>query len=578
MLSQLRVDDFAIIDHLILRLQPGFTVVTGETGAGKSIIIDALQAALGARMGTGSVRSGADFASVEAVFDLPEDQPNPNLESTLAEYGIEYEPQLILRREISSVGRGTARINGRAVPLSVLAMIGNDLVDIHGQSDHLSVLRKDRQLDALDLFGSLLERRNVVTAALHEYQRARADLQALAAGRREAERRLDLLRFEVEEIESANLLPDEEETLPADRNRLANAERLQVLSRTAHDALSDDALEAIVATSRALSELASIDPSLRPIEERLESANYELDDIAQELRRYGDTVESDPQRLALVDDRLDLLARLKRKYGASIAEVIEFGAKARAEMEDVENFDERLADAARRVDEAEAVAGRLAEDLSNRRRKAGERLTAAMESALQGLGLKRTGFRVEVARAASENGIVLPTSGERVSYGTSGIDTAAYLVSFNPGEPLRPLEKVASGGETSRFLLALKSVLADADRTPTLVFDEVDVGIGGRHGTVVGERLRTLSESHQVLSITHLPQVAALGDQHISVLKIVQDGRTTVKVRALESADRVVEIAEMMSGTGTETARRNAEELLEAARSASPSAGDPNQH
>jgi DNA repair protein RecN (Recombination protein N) len=567
MLSQLRVDDFAIIDRLLLRFQPGFTVVTGETGAGKSIIIDALQAALGARIGTGSVRTGADFASVEAVFDLPEERVNPNLEGTLVEYGIEYQPQLILRREISTSGRGAARINGRAVPLSVLATVGSELVDIHGQSDHLSVLRRDRQLEALDLFGNLMEERTAVAAALREYAGARSDLEALSAGRREAERRLDLLRFQVHEVESANLLPEEEETLAADRNRLSNAERLQVLSRTAHDALSDDALQALAATSRTMRDLASIDPSLRPIEERLEGARYDLDDISQELRRYGDTVEYDPQRLALVDDRIDLVTRLERKYGATIAEVIEFGSRARAEMEDVENLDERLAEAARRVDEVEVLSGRLAENLSNRRGEAAERLTESMGTALQGLGLKSTGFRVEVGQTMSEDGIVLPTRGERVGFGPSGVDTAAFLVSFNPGEPLRPLEKAASGGETSRFLLALKSALADADMIPTLVFDEIDVGIGGRHGTVVGERLRSLSLSHQVLSITHLPQIAALGDHHITVSKAVHRGRTTVEVRALEAEDRVVEIAEMLSGTGTDSARRNAEELLKAARS-----------
>ena len=235
MLSQLRVDDFAIIDHLLLRFQPGFTVLTGETGAGKSIIIDALQAALGARMGSGSVRTGADFASIEAVFDLTERHAGSDLAETLGEYGIECEQQIILRREISSTGRGTSRINGRAVPLSVLATIGAELVDIHGQSDHLSVLRRDRQLMALDLYGHLLERRSAVASALREFNRARTDLEALTAGRREAERRLDLLRFQVNEIESADIRAEEEETLNAERNRLANAERLQLLTRTALD-------------------------------------------------------------------------------------------------------------------------------------------------------------------------------------------------------------------------------------------------------------------------------------------------------------------------------------------------------
>ncbi len=567
MLSQLRVDDFAIIDHLLVRFEPGFTVLTGETGAGKSIIVDALQAALGARMGASSVRTGAAFASVEAVFDLPEREGESDLAVTLREYGIEHEPQLILRREITGAGRGTSRINGRAVPLSVLASVGGELVDIHGQSEHLSVLRRDRQLQVLDLYGGLVEQRTAVTQALRAYVQARADLEALVAGRREAERRLDLLRFQVNEIESAELRSDEEELLAADRSRLANAERLQILARAAYDAVSDQALEALASGAAAMIELAAIDPALSSLHERFQSTTYELEDVAQELRRYGDTVESDPERLAAIENRLDSITRLKRKYGATVTEVIQFGVDVRAEMEEVVNLEDRIAEAERHVDETESHAGSLAEALSAARRGTAQRFTAAMSTALRGLGLKSTGFEAELGQALSDDGLFLPERGERVAYTSSGVDTVVFLVSFNPGEPLRPLDKVASGGETSRFLLALKSVLADADRTPTLVFDEVDVGIGGRHGTVVGERLRALALSHQVLSITHLPQVAARGDQHLSVSKTVHQGRTTVQVRTLDAADRVVEIAEMMSGTGTETARRNAAELLEAARS-----------
>lgn len=567
MLSQLMVDDFAIIDHLLIRCESGFTVVTGETGAGKSIIVDALQAALGARIGPSSVRNGADYATVEAVFDLPIDGVNSDLEAILLEHGIAVEPQLILRREISRSGRGTARINGRTVPISILQTVGNDLVDIHGQSEHLSVLRRDRQLQVLDLFGNLIEARVAVAGALRDYAEARSALEVLAAGRRAAEQRLDLLRLQVSEIESAHLLPDEEETLIADRRRLTNAERLQLLARTAHDALSDRALEGVIAALSGMDELASIDSGLAPLAERANSARVELDDIAQDLRRYADGIEFDPQRLSLIDDRLDAAIRLKRKYGATLSEVIQFGADARSEMESVENLDQRLADATRHVIAAERTAGEMAENLSLARAETADKLTRSMATALRGLGLKHTGFCVEIGQSTSEDGLVLPRSGRRVSYGPSGIDSALFLVTFNPGEPLKPLDKVASGGEASRFLLALKSVLSDADQTPTLIFDEVDVGVGGRHGTVVGERLRRLSHHHQVLSITHLPQVAALGDHHLSVSKAVRDGRTTVDVRMLEGTDRITEIAEMMSGTGTETARLNAAELLEAAQS-----------
>jgi DNA repair protein RecN (Recombination protein N) len=312
-------------------------------------------------------------------------------------------------------------------------------------------------------------------------------------------------------------------------------------------------------------ELSGVDPAMAGLAERLEAAQYELEDIAQEVRRYRDGVEYDPQRLDAIETRLDLLMRLRRKYGTTVEEVIAFGQRARAEMEEVENLDARIEALERDLAQAEQRAGALVAQLSAARSQAASSLTVAMREALQGLGLKGTEFAVEVTQTEADTGLPL-LDGRRFAYSPSGVDAAAFVVSFNPGEPLRPLEKVASGGETSRFLLALKSVLAGADRTPTLVFDEVDVGVGGRAGTVVGERLRFLSRSHQVLSITHLPQVAALADQHARVVKVAGDGRTSVDVQSLDSADRVLELAEMMSGAGTEAARRSAEELLEAAQ------------
>ncbi len=566
MLSQLLIEDFAIIDHLTLDFDSGFTVVTGETGAGKSIIIDALQAALGARVAADAVRSGARLASIEAVFDLESEETQTQLAATLSELGIDLDGQLILRREINASGRGTARVNGRAVPLAVLASVGADLVDIHGQSDHLSVLRRDRQRDALDAFGRLGDTRREVGAALAQYEAVRRELIELEAGRREAERRLDLLRFQVTEIESAELAAGEEETLLAERSRLANVGRLSELSHAAHDALSGSAMESLVEAVGRLQDLKSIDPSLAALAERAASAQLDLEDIAQEVRRYSQWIEYDPVRLSAVETRLDLIKRLQRKYGTTVSEILAFGAGARRDMEDIENLDDRLDDARRRSIEAEAQAGALADSLSQQRARAAEQLTVDLSEALRGLGLKNTEFRCDLSSTPSDDGILLPSSGRRVAYGPAGVDTVTFLVSFNPGEPLRPLDRVASGGETSRFLLALKSVLAGADRTPTLVFDEVDVGIGGRHGMVVGERLRALAATHQVISITHLPQVAALGDQHLTVSKAERNGRTSVAVRSLDAPGRIGEIAEMMSGTGTETARKNAAELIETAR------------
>lgn len=566
MLIELSIRNFAIIDHLLVRFSPGFTVLTGETGAGKSIIIDALQTALGARVSSDVVQAGARSASVEAIFDA--EALDDAVTEILRELGVEDDEVLILRREISPTGRGTARVNGRAVPLSILGALGAALVDIHGQSDHLSVLRRDRQLDILDRYGDLIELRGRVAMAIRDYTGARRRLEELSAGQREMEQRLDLLRFQANEIETANLQPAEDADLRAERNLLVNAEKLTQLSGSAYQELQGEtgsAVERVAAAVISLREVAAVDPILTPFAERLESTQYELEDIGQELRQYRDSVEYDPARLDEIEERIDVIMRLQRKYGATIEDVLAFGRQVRAEIDEVENLDAHLAALAADVESAEAEAGKLSAELTNARMAAADRLTGEMGEALRGLGLKATAFEVELTRQVSESGLPFP-DGHRYAFTQHGVDTAGFLVSFNPGEPLRPIEKVASGGETSRFLLALKSVLAGADRTPTLIFDEVDVGVGGRNGIVVAERLRALSSRHQVISITHLPQVAALADEHLTVAKVVAGDRTSVGVRALESSDRVTELAEMMSGTGTDAARRNAEELLEAAR------------
>lgn len=565
MLTELSIQNFAIIDRLLVRFGSGFTVVTGETGAGKSIIIDALQVALGGRASNDMVRTDAKQAAVEAVFDWPEAE---GAQALLDELGIEDEGCLILRREITAAGRSSARVNGRTVPVSTLAVIGAQLVDIHGQSDHLSVLRRDRQLDALDRFAHLLDIRSETADAVREYSRVQGELQSLREGQRAMEQKLDLLRFQVNEIEGASLHATEDDELEAERRLLVNAERLAELAAQGYEALQGESavLEGVVRAGGAALDLQAIDPTLGSVAERLEATRYELEDLAEEFRRYRDAVEFDPHRLATVEERLDVLARLRRKYGPTTADVIEFGRQARLELDAAEHFDERVADLEMEVAAAERRAGELAGRLSAAREEAAERLGVAMGAALHGLGLRSTRFEVQLSRQESPDGIPIPPGETRFLASASGIDTVTFLVSFNVGEPLRPLERVASGGETSRFLLALKGVLAETDETPTLIFDEVDVGVGGRNGIVVGERLKHLAGTHQVISITHLPQVAALGDQHFHVLKAVRDGQTAVAIRELDGGERVSELAEMMSGTGTDAARRSAEELLAEAR------------
>ncbi|GAC1635708.1 MAG: DNA repair protein RecN [Chloroflexota bacterium] len=566
MLHELAIENFAIIERLLVRCEPGFTVLTGETGAGKSIIIDALQTALGSRVSADVVRSGTDHALVEAIFDRP-DAVSEQLSGLLADQGIEDQETLILRREVLASGRTTARINGRAVPVSVLSAVGSLLVDIHGQSEHLSILRRDRQLDVLDRFADLLPLRERVSAEIGRYSRLREEVIAVTEGRREGERRLDLLRFQVQEIESASLDATEEDRMHAERTLLANAEKLALLSGSAYESLNDDAVsEHVAGASVHVHDLLAIDPSLGPLAERIDSVQVELDDIAQELRRYRDSIEFDPRRLAALEERADVLSGLKRKYGSTVSQIIDFGQAARRDMEDIENVDDRLRALEQEACSAADRAGVLACDLSRARSEAAAALSRELGEALQGLNLKETRFKAEVQRHESPDGIPFPGRTERYAYTQNGVDAVRFLVAFNAGEPLRPMEKVASGGETSRFLLALKSVLARADRTPTLVFDEVDVGVGGRAGVSVGERLRALGVEHQVLSITHLPQVAALAQHHLAVTKVVAGGRTGIEVRNLSGAQRVEELAHMMSGTGSDAARRSAAELLESAQ------------
>ncbi|MGH2448347.1 MAG: DNA repair protein RecN [Chloroflexota bacterium] len=564
MLTELTIDNFAIIGHLQVRVEEGFTVVTGETGAGKSILVDALQAVLGGRTSSDAIRAGASNGAIEAIFELPDGFPEREL---LSQQGIEHDGTLILRRDFGASGRSTARINGRAIPLATLASLGAGLVDIHGQSNHLSMLKRDAQLDALDRYGDLLESRERTANALRAFSRGRDELRRLREGRREAEQRLDLLRFQHAEIQGAALSAAEDEELLAERSLLLSVEKRSLLATQAIDELGREvggAVEAVYRAATAAAELAAIDPDQSQLAERVEGAHLELEDMLQDLRRYQDTIQIDPGRLEAVEERLDHIARLKRKYGATLSEVIDFGEEVARELEVLGNPEERLDVLAGEVERQAQEAGQLLAQLSAARRDAARQMEMAMGHALQGLGLRHTAFEIDIQQMDAEHGIELP-DGRRVAFTNSGADHVTFLVSFNPGEPPRPLDKVASGGETSRFMLALRSVLARVDRVPTLIFDEVDVGVGGRDGGVVGERLRGLSADHQVISISHLAQVAVQAGHHLHVSKEIIEERTDVQARYLDERERISEMAKMMSGTETEAARRIARELYETA-------------
>jgi DNA repair protein RecN (Recombination protein N) len=583
MLTELHIRNFAIIDELHLRFGPGLNVVTGETGAGKSIIVDAVALLLGGKADPDMVRAGAERAEVEGHFTLPPplagrgEGEGSSLASLLAAEGLEGESDtLILAREVRREGRTIGRVNGRAVSLALLSEIGHRLVDIHNQGEHLSLLRVREHVELLDRYAGLGDLRARVAEEVRALRQARRELAALRQDERERARRIDLLTYQAEEIAAARLIPGEEAELLAERTRLANAEQLLALTGEALQALEDEtgerpgALDRLGEVVHALSRLARIDGSLRDDLQTAESLADALSDLARALRRYRETVEYNPERLQEVEERLNLIYNLKRKYGDSIDEIIAYGQQAARELETIAHASERIADLEREEEKRLRAIGRLGAELSRARREAGARLARAVEKELADLRMARARFGVDISWQDDPEGAYVEEGGglaRRVAFDVTGLDRVEFLVSANPGEPLRPLAKVASGGETSRLMLALKAVLSAADATPTLIFDEIDVGIGGRVGAVVGRKLWGLTREaggvrHQVLCVTHLPQLAAYGDTHLKVEKRIVGERTTTAVTALGDGDRVAELAAMLGGD-TESIRHSVAEMLE---------------
>jgi DNA repair protein RecN (Recombination protein N) len=581
-LSELTIQDFAIIDQIHLRFVPGFNVLTGETGAGKSIIIDAVSLLLGGRGGTDFVRAGAGKAIIEGTFQL-DGETQALVSPRLVQDGLEGDDPgvLMLAREIRREGRNVCRVNGRAVALKVLEAIGEHLVDIHGQTEHLSLMRVREHIDLLDRYGGLLPLREQVASRVRELQAVRRDLSDLRRDDRELARRTDLLQYQVGEIGAANLVPGEEEELAQERTRLANAEQLTELADEAYRALyegDDDQLAAVdllQAAARALGGLTRLDPSTAHLDGAAEAASYQLEDLAESLRGYRDQIEFSPARLEQVEDRLALIHGLQRKYGDTLQEVLAFAERAQSELETIEHSEERIAHLEVEEERLLHVIGELGAELSARRREVGQQLAAAIEDELQELSMARARFGVDLAWRDAADGAYV--EGRRVAFDLTGLDRAEFLVAPNIGEPLKPLVRIASGGETSRLMLALKAVLAQADRTPTLIFDEIDAGIGGRVGSVVGQKLWGLTQGngdgqakpggsrHQVLCVTHLPQLAGYGDLHLQVRKGIVDGRTVTGVHRLEGKEREQELAGML-GAVTDRTQASAREMLEASQ------------
>jgi DNA repair protein RecN (Recombination protein N) len=580
MLTELTITDFAIIDNLHLELTPGFAVFTGETGAGKSIIIDAVDLLLGGRAEATQVRGGAEGARVEGVFRLTA-ETRAAVEAVLAREELldeDRSAELTLAREVRREGRSVCRVNGRVVSLAILKEIGQGLVDVHGQSEHLSLLRPREHIFLLDRFADLEGERETLAEAVRELSAVRRELGELQRGERELARRLDMLDFQVNEISAAKLKAGEDKALLEERTRLANAEKLAALADEALRALSDGADETPSAADllgeagRALAGLAKIDPALAASRDQAQALSEQFRELARELAVYRETIEFNPKRLNAVEERLDLIKNLQRKYGATIDDVLAYAVRAQAERDSLTHSGERLAELQKKEEALLRRLGQMGAKLSDARRAAGERLARAIETELNDLRMEGARFAVEVQWADDAEGAFAP-GGKRVAFDATGLDRVEFLVAPNVGEGLKSLVKIASGGETSRLMLALKGVLARADHTPTLIFDEIDQGIGGRVGAVVGRKLWELAAAHQVLCITHLPQLAGFGDQHYKVEKVLADDRTVTRVQPLLTKARVTELASMLGGAGEKTVG-SAEEILEMVQAAKAAVAD----
>ena len=569
MLTELRIQNFAIIDDLHLAFGTGFVVLTGETGAGKSIIIDAVEMLLGGRADSTAVRTDAEIAIIEGHFKI-DASIQPAVHSILEREGLlDDKDHLLLSREIRREGRNVARVNGRVTALNLLGELGEWLVDVHGQSEHLSLRRVAEHVQLLDRYAGLGDLRSDFERVYIQLRETRAELAQLREREREAHSRAEYLAFQIEEIEAAKVSVTEEEQLREERTRLANIEQLTRLSAEAVDALAGGAETRQSATDLvgkavdALSDLAEVDGSMKTLGDRAQALMEDISELSRTLRRYQEEAEFNPRRLDEVEDRLNLLQSLKRKYGGSLEAVLQQARTAVDELEGLTNAERRIEELQEREELLLIELAELGSSLSRSRAHAGAELGAAIERQLDDLRMAEARFGLDLRQREDEEGV--PVDGKTLALFPTGIDQVEFLVAPNPGEGLKPLAKIASGGETSRLMLGLKSVLAEADRTPTLIFDEIDQGIGGRVGTTVGEKLWALSATHQVLCITHLPQLAAFGDQHVKVEKEVRSGRTITKVRSLGDAERVTEMATMIGGV-TDSNMESALAFLEGAQ------------
>jgi len=569
MITELRINNFAIIDHLELEFQEGLVTFTGETGAGKSIILDAIEALVGSKTDTNSIRAEADRAQLEAVFRITSANQAAVTEILERENLQDDSKYITISRELRKEGRTVARVNGQSVNISLLRELGSQLVDIHGQSEHLSLLNVRNHLSLIDRFAVNQNTMAIYKNDYRQLRKVQRELELLRQQERDADRRIELLTFQADEIDAAKPVAGEDLVLKEERNRLSNAEGLAEMSRTALTLLDEG--ESEMPTIRdlvgqlvsALTALVKIDSSQNELLEQGENIAVTVDELSRDVSNYMEQIEYNPRRLETIESRLELLRNLERKYGGSIESALNFATKARLELDQIAHSSERIA----QLEEEERLLRNTlsvtAMTLSETRKATARNLAAAVENELTDLSMPGARFEVAFNTQPDSQGLKM-ADGSTVRFDETGIDLAQFMIAPNPGEGLKPMVKIASGGETARLMLALKKVLAQADEIPTLIFDEIDQGIGGRVGFVVGEKLWQLAREHQVLCVTHLPQLAAFGDQHYRVEKVVKNGRTQTVVTLLKTDERLKELAQML-GAISETHLTTAEETLKVA-------------
>lgn len=563
MLRELHIRNFSIIDDISVEFEKGFNVITGETGAGKSIIIDALSLTLGERASGDIIRRGAKEALIEAFFDISPEQLHPSTRKFLEDHGIDFDDGLILKRIISSQGKNRAYINGSLSNLHSLAEISKNIVDIHGQYEHQSLLSPEKQLDMLDAYGKLFPERQEAEKVYEMMIATRNQILDLTGKEKERAQRLDMLRFQVTEIDAAELKPGEDEELEKEAKILGSSVHLAELSNNAYEKLYSSESACITILSQILKDIKDISDIDTRASDAFKSAENSLpllEETAYFLRDYKDSLDFDPDRLEQVQTQLELIKNLKRKYGNSIQEILDYRENAVNELDDLEYSEEKIESLMSELEELKTRLTKNVQALSKKRKKIAKKIEAEVISCLSELSMPNTEFSIQITFKKGDD----TTDGLRVSH--SGIDNVEFLISPNPGEDLKPLQKIISGGELSRVMLALKGILAGGDNIPILVFDEIDAGIGGKTADNVARKLKELSSSHQLICITHLPQIASPANRHLKIAKNIKKDRTFTEIRFIEKDERAAEVARMLGGNISDVSIKHAKEILKRAR------------